>query len=158
MEGNMPRQHLKFTTAAILMALLLSLAPHTPGQSVTPVPKLDPDRLIGTYYEIARYPIKREEHCVSNEMVLYALGDKRNAFQIVTSCQSKQDNSEYWNKTGKLGKSANGEIRLGSFWPFAAKYWMLAIAPDSPEPPRWRQIPSPVFSRKHPPKASTRPN
>ena len=52
----MRRQHMKFTTtAAILTALLLAAARHAPAQSATAVAKLDPDRLIGTYYEISRY-------------------------------------------------------------------------------------------------------
>jgi apolipoprotein D and lipocalin family protein len=123
--------HLKFaTTAAILTALILAAAPHAPAQSATAIPKLDPDRLIGTYYEISRYPIKREKDCLGNEVVLYALGDKRNSFQIVTSCEVKEDYFNYWDKRGKLDGSANGKLKLNWLWPFTTSYWVLAIAPD----------------------------
>jgi apolipoprotein D and lipocalin family protein len=126
----MPRPNLKFQTAALIAALSLAPIPSAHAQSAAAIPKLDPTRLTGTYYEIARYPIKREKQCLRNEMVLYALGDKPRSFQIVTSCQVKEDNSEFWNKSGKLDKAANGEIKLGSIWPFSVKYWVIAIAPN----------------------------
>lgn len=130
----MPRHDLKnlnpAAAASALLALLLAAIPHASAQSATAVPKLDPNRLIGTYYEIARYPIRREKQCFAKEMVLYALGDKANSLQIVTACQLKQDFTTYWNNKGKFSNSADGKIRLSSFWPFTTKYWVLAIAPD----------------------------
>ncbi|MDP9052161.1 MAG: lipocalin family protein [Acidobacteriota bacterium] len=126
----MPRPNLKFATAALIAAFSLCAVHSADAQSAAAIPKLDPNRLTGTYFEIARYPTKREKQCLANEMVLYALGDKPRAFQIVTSCQVKQDNSEYWNKSGKLDKAANGQIKLGAIWPFSVKYWVIAIAPD----------------------------
>jgi apolipoprotein D and lipocalin family protein len=118
------------TGAALLLALFLAASPHAPAQSASAVPQLDPNRLIGTYYEIARYPVRREKLCLSNEMVLYALGDKQNTLQIVTACQLKQDSTTYWNNQGKFSKTADGKISLSALWPFTTKYWVLAIAPD----------------------------
>jgi apolipoprotein D and lipocalin family protein len=113
-----------------LLALLLTLAtPTAPAQSVKPIPKLDLNQYMGTWYEIARYPIRRERSCVSDEMVLYSLGDKRNSFQFVTSCQIKQDYSNAWNSTGKLDKLGNGSLRLSWIWPFTRKYCVLAVDP-----------------------------
>jgi apolipoprotein D and lipocalin family protein len=126
----MPRHHLHFSTAAILTALLLGAVPQAPAQSATAVPKLDPDRLIGTYYEISRYPIKREKSCLGNEVVLYALGDKRNSFQIVTSCEVKEDYFNYWDNKAKLAAATDGKLKLSWLWPFTTPYWVLAIAPD----------------------------
>ncbi len=118
------------TGLAFLLAHLLVTVPHASAQSAIAVPQLDPNRLIGTYYEIARYPIRREKQCISKEMVLYALGDKQNSLQVVTACQLKQDFSTYWNSQGKFSKSADGRISLSAFWPFTTKYWVLGIAPD----------------------------
>jgi apolipoprotein D and lipocalin family protein len=118
------------TGATLLLALLFAAAPRASAQSATAVPQLDPKRLIGTYYEIARYPIRREKECLGKEMVLYALGDKHNSLQIVTACQLKEDVTTYWNSQGKFSDSADGKIRLSAFWPFTTKYWVLAIAPD----------------------------
>ena len=112
--------------AALLLAFLVAAV----AQSATPVSKLDPDRLIGTYYEIARYPIRQEKTCLANEMVLYALGDKKNSLQIVTTCEVKDSNSNSWNSTCKFDKSSDGKIKLGWIWPFTKKYWILDLAPD----------------------------
>jgi apolipoprotein D and lipocalin family protein len=120
---NMPRP---FTLGLTLLATTLACA-----QSATPVPKLNPTQLIGTYYVIARLPIKRQKACVGNELVLYALGDKPRSIQIVTTCQKKQDNSDGWNFAGKVSKSGNGEIKLGWIWPFTTKYWIIGLAPDA---------------------------
>jgi apolipoprotein D and lipocalin family protein len=117
-------------TALLLALLLLAAIPRASAQAATPVPTLDLTRLVGTYYEIARYPIRREKLCLSKQMVLYSLGDKNNSLQIVTVCQVRQDFTTYWNKQGKLDDSNNGKIKLNSMWPFYTKYWVLAIAPD----------------------------
>ncbi len=116
--------------AALLLAFLVAASSAAVAQSATPVPKLDPARLIGTYYEIARYPIRREKSCLANEMVLYALGDKKNTLQIVTTCEVKDGNSNSSNYAGKFDKSGDGKIKLGWIWPFAKKYWVLDLAPD----------------------------
>jgi apolipoprotein D and lipocalin family protein len=117
-------------TGLILFTCLVAAIPRAAAQAATPVPKLDPDRLIGTYYEIARYPTRREKPCLGNEMVLYALGDKRNALQIVTTCQVKNANSDFWNSKGKFDLAGDGRLKLSWIWPFTQKYWVLAIAPD----------------------------
>ncbi len=116
--------------AALLLALVLAESTAATAQSATPVPKLDPNRLIGTYYEIARYPIRREKTCLTDEMVLYALGDKKNSLQIVTTCEVKDGNSNSWNSAGKFDQSGDGKIKLGWIWPFTQKYWVLDLAPD----------------------------
>lgn len=121
-------------TAAVGLVLLFSLlagAPAAAAQSVTPIPKLNPKQLIGTYYVMARLPIKRQKGCLANELVLYALGDKDRAIQIVTTCQIKKDNTDGWNSAGKVSKTGNGEIKLGSIWPFTTKYWIIGLAPDA---------------------------
>ena len=117
-------------TGLILLTCLFAPVPGAAAQSATAVAKLDPDRFIGTYYEIARYPIKREKSCLANEMVLYALGDKKKSLQIVTTCLVKDDNSNSWNAAGKFGKTGDGKIKLSWIWPFSRKYWVLDLASD----------------------------
>jgi apolipoprotein D and lipocalin family protein len=115
---------------AILLALLLSATRIASAQTATPVPKLDFDRYIGSWYEIARYPIKRQKQCISDEMVLYALADKQNSFQLVTSCRMKDGNSDSWNTSGKMDAGGSGKLKLLWFWPFYTNYWVLAVGPS----------------------------
>src|ERR1700736_3276298 len=118
--------HATRLTAArpMLLTLLFSAGLTAIGQTVTPVPKLDLDRTMGTWYELARFPVKREKPCVSDELVLYARGDKRNSFQIVTSCRIKDnDNTDSWNANGRMPNSGDGALKVRTIWPFSAKYW-----------------------------------
>jgi apolipoprotein D and lipocalin family protein len=113
----------------MLLAFLLPITGTAHAQTVTAVPKLDAGKFIGTWYALARYPIKREKHCLSDDVVLYALGDKRDSFQVVTSCQIKDGNSDFWNDKGKLSKTGDGSLKLSRIWPFTTKYWILATGP-----------------------------
>jgi apolipoprotein D and lipocalin family protein len=115
--------------AILLLPFLLAPA-RASAQSATAVAQLSPNRLMGTYFEIARDPIKREKHCVGEEMVLYDLGDKPNTLQLVTSCQLKGNTSDSWNSSGKFSLAGDGQLKLNWIWPFTTKYWVLALAPD----------------------------
>jgi apolipoprotein D and lipocalin family protein len=130
LEKTMIEQVLTMLASPImLLAFLLAITPMAPAQTTSAVPKLDAGKFIGTWYALARYPIKREKRCLSDDMVLYALGDKRDTFQVVTSCQIKDGNSDYWNDRGKLSKTGDGSLRLSRIWPFTARYWVLATGP-----------------------------
>jgi apolipoprotein D and lipocalin family protein len=118
------------STVFLLSALMAAAIPAA-AQSASAVPKLDPNQILGTYYVVARLPIKREKQCLGKEMVLYALGDKKRSIQIVTTCQLKADNSNAWNSSGRLSKAGDGRIKLGWIWPFTTRYWILDLAPDA---------------------------
>jgi apolipoprotein D and lipocalin family protein len=127
-EPNMPRP---FQLATLTLMLLTSAIPQAPAQSATPIPKLNPKQLIGTYYVVARFPIKRQKACVANELVLYALGDKMNSVKIVTTCQIKQDNTDSWDSAGKFDKSGDGRIGIRNYIFFTKPYWIIGMAADA---------------------------
>ena len=116
-------------TALALLAISLSFNINAAAQTATPVPKLDLNQFMAPWYEIEHYPIKAQKHCVSDERMLYAFGDKRNTFQIVTSCLIKDGNSDSWNSRGKLDKGGSGAMKVNRIWPLTAKYWVLATGP-----------------------------
>ena len=100
------------------------------AQTASAVPKLDLDRFVAPWYEVERSSIRREKACLSDEVVLYALGDKKNSFQRVTSCKIKGDNSQSWNATGKLDEHGSGRLRLRTIWPFSSGYQVVATGPE----------------------------
>ncbi len=117
--------------SAMLLGMGLAAIGSAAGQAVTPVPKLDLNRFVGTWFEIVRLPNKLEKHCVSDAMVLYALGDKPTQFQVVNSCTIKNGSTDSRNATGKMiGKLGDGRVRVTYLWPFSAKYWVLATGPE----------------------------
>ncbi|WP_187290175.1 lipocalin family protein [Terriglobus saanensis] len=105
---------------------LLALPSAIQSQTVTPVPKLDLYKFTGTWYEIARYPNKRQKHCTSDATILIAKGDKTDHIQIVSSCETKTPYADVKNGTGKAqDKSGDGKLKVSYMWPFTSKYWVL---------------------------------
>jgi apolipoprotein D and lipocalin family protein len=123
---------LRIAAAAVLLLALPPCATVAAAQTATAVPQLDLNRFMGTWYEVARYPIKPEKSCVADAMVLYALADKSTHFQVVDSCRTKDGSMNVRNANGKTSdKSGDGKLKVGSFFLFYKKYWVLAIGPDN---------------------------
>jgi apolipoprotein D and lipocalin family protein len=135
----MLKQLQRIAAGGILSLALVAVTPFAIAESPTAVPTLDLNKYMGTWYEIARYPVAPEKRCVSDAMVLYALGDKKNTFQVVTSCKLKDGNTDSWNANGKTSKTADGRLKLSHLLIFSKKYWVLALAPDS----TWALVGSP---------------
>jgi len=124
----------------LLCLSLLTLAPAVKAQEVTPVPKLDLNKFTGTWYEMARYPNKRQKNCTKDAIVLIAKADKTDHIQIVTSCDTKTPYADVRNGTGKAqDKSGDGKLKVSYMWPFTSKYWVLGYGEDY----RWALIGSP---------------
>lgn len=119
------------TGGLTLLSGLLCLTSAGLGQTVTAVPKLDLNRYMGSWYEIARLPDKKEKQCVGGALVLYAAGEKAGRFQVVSSCQTKGNNVEARNASGKVAdKAGDGQLKISYLWPFSQKYWVLAVGPE----------------------------
>ena len=129
---------LRAARAGMMLFFLSRLIPAS-AQTVTAVPTFDLNKYMGVWYEIARLPDKKEKRCLSDAIVLYTLADKRNHFQMVTSCQIKAANSDAWNATGVVDKAGDGKLKITYIRPFSAKYWMLAEGPGS----EWALVGSP---------------
>ncbi len=120
----------KLAALLLAVALLPCGAGQASGQTVSAIPKLDLDKFMGTWYEIARLPNKTERHCVSHVQVLFALGDKKGTFQMGTSCTLKDGMPDDYDNSGKLDKLHDGKLKLGILPLFTSPYWVLATGPD----------------------------
>lgn len=102
------------------------------GQSVTAVPKLDTARFSTTWYEIARYPWKKEKKCVRDGLQLYASGEKAGRLAEVTSCVNKKGYANVNNTTLHFQdkKVADGRLRTQFLFFFHRKQWVLALGDD----------------------------
>ena len=120
----------KFGWTAV-MGCLLGMGGATGAQTVTAVPQLDLNRYMGSWYMVARLPDKREKQCIGGALVLYAIGEKAGRFQMVTSCQTKGDNVDAHNASGKVAdKAGDGKLKVSYLWPFSQKYWVLAVGSE----------------------------
>ena len=110
---------------------LLFFAATTAHAQAAAVPHLDFARFSGSWYKIAEYPDKKEKSCAADQLIMFTRGDKPTRFQVVDSCNTRDDTGEARNLTGKpQDRLGDGELKVGSFWPFYSKYWVLALASD----------------------------
>lgn len=121
----------RIRTTLLLAAALYTGSRLSPAQSVAPIATLDLNRfLASSWFEIARLPVKREKQCTANQIVLYAPGDKDNTFQIVTECQIKTSETNWWDDNGQTPAHPSGALRLRRFVVFHPPYYVFALDPD----------------------------
>ena len=126
----MRRELYRIAAAGALACLLLGgKAQGAAAQTVTAVPKLDLNKFMGTWYELARLPNRTEKKCVANVKVLYALGDKKGTFQMGTSCDLKDGTPDEYDGTGKMDKAGDGRLKLSRLVLLSTPYWVLATGP-----------------------------
>ncbi len=117
--------------AGLGLGLLLAGTPNVRGQTVSAVPKLDEPRILRTWYEVARFPNKRQKKCIGDAVELIAPGEKKNELQLVDSCATKVGYPDVRNYTARpQDKSGDGKFKVTTHWPFTRKYWVLALGPD----------------------------
>ncbi len=124
-------RHLQTSYACAALALFIGLGLGSArAQSATAVPKLDLNKLTGTWYQIAKLPVESEKKCLSDSTVLYALGDKPNSFQAGTFCTVKGGDLDSINQSGKMSKAGDGKLKLRRFVILSRPYWVLATDPN----------------------------
>jgi len=114
------------------LTVLCSCAPS--GRGLPPlqtVAKVDVQRYLGTWYEIASFPHRFQKGCVATSAV-YSLRDD-GQLEVVNECHQET-------LTGPL-KSVHGRARVVDpvtsarlevtfFWPFWGDYWVIDLDPD----------------------------
>jgi len=121
----------RFGPLVLLAALCASPAATTPAQQVIALPHLDANNLSGAWYEIARYPNKREKVCTGDAQELVTLDDKDRRLQLVDSCTAAKGYTETHNYIAKIDKQTDGKLKIPQFFPFSRPYWVLAMATDN---------------------------
>jgi apolipoprotein D and lipocalin family protein len=109
--------------------LLLSLA----GCAGTPEPlpvvdKVDLERYLGTWYEIARYPAPFQEGCAATTAT-YALRDDGD-IRVLNRCHVGSPSGELREAEGRarvVDPESNAKLEVTFFWPFWGDYWVLAL-------------------------------
>jgi lipocalin len=95
------------------------------------VPNLDLERYLGTWYEIAKYPVSFEKGLVG----VTAKYSMRDDGKVRVENAGYKGTFEGERKTA-IGKAwvpdpeKPAELKVSFFWPFAAKYWVIAIDPE----------------------------
>lgn len=105
------------------------------GMAASPPPlqtvgRVDLNRYIGKWYEIARYPNRFERNCdrdVTAEYSIRADGKIR----VLNSCVSTAGKQNKADGTAVIvDKETNAKLKVTFFWPFYGKYWIIDLGND----------------------------
>jgi apolipoprotein D and lipocalin family protein len=95
------------------------------------VPRVDLERYLGTWYEIAAIPQRFQKDCVG-VTATYTLRDD-GAIEVLNKCRKKALDGELKTVKGKawvVDKETNAKLKVQFFWPFRADYWIIELDPD----------------------------
>ncbi|MEO8482702.1 MAG: lipocalin family protein [Acidobacteriota bacterium] len=120
---------------SILVSLLSLMAPQTGGAVMT-VPKVDLDRPLGDWYEVAKYPNWFQRFCIGDVVASYA---RRNdgRISVANRCRTadKRTRAEGVARVVDMESNARLKVRFApavlSFLPFVwGDYWVIGLADD----------------------------
>jgi apolipoprotein D and lipocalin family protein len=120
----------------ITTSTAIGFAQNKPGD-LQAVPRVEIERYLGTWYEIAKYPNRFQKQCVGSTTATYSL-KSNGKIEVLNECL-KQDGSKMSAKgEAKIyDKSTNAKLKVRfapgflSFFPFVwANYWIIDLDPD----------------------------
>ena len=104
---------------------------HVPRPALAPVPALDLNRYMGTWYEISALPNPYQKHCFATK-AQYTLTD-RNEVVVRNSCHKGALTGPLKEVVGKAWRpdvAQPAALKVQFFWPFSGDYWVLDLDPD----------------------------
>jgi apolipoprotein D and lipocalin family protein len=96
--------------------------------AVRVVPRVDLQRYLGKWFEIARYPNSFQKSCVDStaEYSLREDGDIR----VLNTCRTAdQKIKTAEGKAWVVDRSTNAKLKVRFFWPFSGDYWVIDLDP-----------------------------
>jgi apolipoprotein D and lipocalin family protein len=95
------------------------------------VEKVDLQRYMGKWYEIASFPQRFQKGCHCTTAV-YELTDK-NYVRVINTCRRDSPTGKVTQAKGKafiVEGSNNSKLKVQFFWPFKGNYWIIDLAED----------------------------
>ncbi len=95
------------------------------------VAKVDIERYLGTWYEIASYPQRYQEGCTGTTAT-YTLRDD-GEIDVLNECRKDsldgpEDVAE--GRARVVDRTTNAKLEVSFFWPFWGDYWIIDLGPD----------------------------
>jgi apolipoprotein D and lipocalin family protein len=94
------------------------------------VSRVDLNRYIGRWYEIAKYPNRFERKCDRNVTATYSIRPD-GKISVVNACitrEGQQNQSSGWAKA--VNQKTGAKLKVTFFWPFFGDYWIIDLGPD----------------------------
>lgn len=123
---------LRLSAWGLLLGGVLVLLPGCAGRHphLPTVEHLDPDRYLGTWFEIARYPAPFQEGCVASSAT-YSPRDG-GGFRVLNRCRVETFDGPLREAEGRakiVDRDSNAKLKVSFFWPFYGDYWVLGLGP-----------------------------
>lgn len=91
------------------------------------VSKVDLNRYVGRWYEIAKYPNRFERMCDRDVMATYTIrpNGKVSVVNRCTTLEGKVNQSSGWAKV--VDRETGSKLKVTFFWPFFGDYWIIDL-------------------------------
>ena len=124
--------------AALVAVTLLAACAAPPGPPLPTVERVELDRYVGRWYEVAALPNRFQSQCVADTQARYrATGED---IEVVNRCRRADGSVDGITGVAKIvADSGNAKLRVSFFRPFYGDYWVLALGPDY----RWALVGEP---------------
>jgi lipocalin len=126
------RRTLSILAGLPLLAVGCATSGALPGAApLTAVDSLELPRYLGTWYEIAKYPVSFEKGLVGVQADYSLRGD--GDVRVVNSGYEGTFEGERSTAEGRawvVDPAEPAKLRVRFFWPFSAPYWVIALDPD----------------------------
>ena len=112
-----------FTVVVMTLAAAADTLP--PLQTV---PKVELDRYMGVWYEIASFPQRFQKGCVASKAT-YTLRDGGKV-DVLNECRNETLDGKLRSAKGKawvVDKTTNAKLKVRFFWPFSGDYWIIDL-------------------------------
>lgn len=115
-----------------MIATVLSLfGCGSPNLPLEVVKKVDLDRYLGKWYEIASFPQSFQKGC-NCSTAEYFKTDK-GYIRVLNTCKKGSPDGETKTADGKawvVDTNTNAKLEVSFFWPFKGDYWIIDLADD----------------------------
>ena len=97
---------------------------------LTAVDRVDLNRYVGQWFEIARYPNRFQKVCAADTTAEYTLR-KDGKIDVLNSCRQSDQKIKRARGTARIfDKQSNAKLKVSFFWPFSGNYWVIDLDPD----------------------------
>jgi apolipoprotein D and lipocalin family protein len=95
------------------------------NNSLEVVPKVELEKYLGKWYEIARLPAKFQEGCNETTATYTLLGNGN--ISVLNECKKDGKVKRAKGKAKVVDKTTNAKLKVTFFWPFYGDYWIIKL-------------------------------
>ncbi len=138
----MSESQMNFGIPVAFLALMIPLFGFSQTSKQPPlatVPRVELNRYVGRWFEIAKYPARFERDCDRDVTATYTrLEDGQ--IEVVNQCVRQDGSAKVSKGRAKVvDATSNSKLKVTFFWPFYGDYWIIDLDPQY----RWAVVGEP---------------